>query len=180
MHIAITVWAIIASWYWWSRENFHKYHTTILYKSLLNLLYIFLTIGYPLWRIQPDLGFSFPMTSLLYTFIIFPCTTILYLARYPESIKGQILHNIKWMSIYIGVEWIGMLLTRIKYHHGWNFGWSILFVVVMFPMLRLHHKSPLFAYLLSIIIVVLILYGFKVPWNVPFEERLSYGGAITL
>lgn len=171
MHIAITIWAIIASWRRWDQEHFHKCHTTILYMSLLNLLYAFLTSGYTLWEIQPDLGLPSPIVSMLYTFIIFPCTVILYLSRYPKSVKSQVIHNIKWITIYMGVEWLGSLFSRIIYDHGWDLGWSFLFVLIMFPMLRLHYKKPLLAYLLSIIFIAFILYKFEVPWKIPMEER---------
>lgn len=173
MHIAITIWAVAASWRWWSWKYFYKYHATILYMSLLNLLYLFFTVGYPLWKIQPDFGLSFPATSMMYTFIIFPCTAMLFLVRYPAYFKSQVLHNAKWMIIYFGVEWVGSIINRISYGHGWNLGWSLLFVIMMFPMLRLHYKRPILAYLLSIIIILLILYKFDIPWTVPLEERLS-------
>lgn len=178
MHLAITIWAIASSWRWWSCDHFQKYHTTILYMSLLNLLYLFLTIGFPLWRIQPDFGLPFPITSMMYTFIIFPCTVMLFLSRYPASLKRQVLHHIKWIMIYFGVEWVGSFTNRITYDHDWNLGWSFLFVVMMFPMLRLHHKRPLLTYLLSMAIVILILYVFKVPWDIPLENRLCSGSAI--
>jgi len=139
--------------------------------SLLNLLYIFLTSGYILWKIQPDLGLPFPIVSMLYTFIIFPCTVILYLSRYPKSVKGQILHNIKWIMIYIVIECLGSLFGRIIYDHSWHLGWSLLFVLTMFPMLRLHYKKPLLAYFLSILFIAFILYKFEVPWKVPMKDR---------
>lgn len=172
MHLAITIWAIIASWRAWNLEHFHKFHATILYKSTMNLLYIFITMGYPLWRIQPDLGLPFIIISLLYTFIIFPCTVILFLSNYPKSAKSQILHNLKWITIYIVVEWIGSLSGRITYEHGWNLGWSLLFVIIMFPMLGLHHKRPILTYFLSIIIVTLMIYFFNIPWKLSLEDRL--------
>ncbi len=172
MHVAFTVWAIIASWRWWSWENFHKFHATILYKSAMNLLYLFFTAGYPLWRVHPDLGLPFSIIDMLYTFIIFPCTVILYLSRYPATLKKKIYHNVKWIAIYFGLEWIGSIFDRITYDHGWNLWWSLVFVIIMFPMLRLHYKRPLLAYLLTILYIVLIFYYFQVPWAFSVEDRL--------
>lgn len=180
MHIAIALWSVLASWRSWNWNNFHEFHTTILYMSLTNLFYLFLTVGYPLWIIQPDAGLPLSLTNSLYTFIIFPCTVILYLSRYPKSAKWQIFHNIKWIIIYIGVEWIGSIFDRISYDHEWNLAWSFLFVIVMFPMLRLHYKKPIMAYLLSIVIIIVILYYFQVPWNVPIDDQLSTRSAMPL
>lgn len=172
MHIAITIWAITASWRTWNWERFHKFHATILYISVMNLLYILFTMGYPLWRMEPELGFPFLVIDMLYTFIIFPCTAILFLSHYPKSVKGQVYHYLKWILIYIIVEWIGSLFTRITYDNEWNLWWSLLFLVMMFPMFRLHYKKPLLAYLLTLIITTVILYHFKVPWNIPVEGYL--------
>lgn len=172
MHLAIAIWAIIASWRTWSWEHFHRFHATILYKSATNLLYIFFTMGYPLWRMQADLGLSYSIIAMLYTVIIFPCTVILFLAHYPISFKRQIYHNLKWIAIYFVAEWIGGLLNLIRYEHGWNLWWSLLFLFIMFPMLRLHYKKPFYAYLLTVIYIIVIFYYFEVPWEVPVEDRL--------
>lgn len=172
MHIAITLWAIAASWRAWSWERFHTFHATLLYIAAMNVLYLFFTAGYPLWKMQPDLGLPSSIVDMLYTFIIFPCTAILFLAHYPESLKAQTYHILKWTIIYISVEWVGDLFGRITYHHGWNLGWSLLFVIMMFLMFRLHYKRPLLAYLLTFILIVLILCYFKVPLEIPMEEPL--------
>ncbi|WP_390355698.1 CBO0543 family protein [Virgibacillus halophilus] len=172
MHIAITIWAVVASWKFWNWERFYRYHTTMLYIATMNLLYLFFTAGYHLWKMESDIGLPVPIINMLYTFIVFPCTTILFLSRYPEYLKGQIYHNLKWIFIYIGAEWVGSLFNLITYEHGWNLGWSLLFVIMMFLMFRLHYKRPLFAYLLTFVFTVLIIYYFKIPWNIPVEDRL--------
>lgn len=165
MHIAITVWAILAAWHWGDWKNLNQYHATMLYMPFMNLFYLFLTSTYPLWRLQPDLGLPFTIVVALYSFIVFPCTVLIYLSHYPDPPKKQILHIIKWVVIYIGVEWVGNMLTRITYGHDWHLGWSFLFVLVMFPMLRLHYKKPILAYLVSFFVIVLLLYLFDIPWR---------------
>lgn len=167
MHILITVWAILAAWRWGNWRKFSQYHATMLYMSLMNLFYLFLTGTYLLWRMQPEFGLPFTLMVALYTFIVFPCTVLLYLSHYPETLGRQILHIIKWIVIYIGVEWLGSLFSRISYGNGWHLGWSFIFVLIMFPMLRLHNQKPILAYLLSIAIIVLLLYVFDVPWKEP-------------
>lgn len=172
MHVAITIWAVIASSRVWNWERFYKYQATILYMSAMNLLYLFFTMGYHLWRLQPDLGMPISIVNMLYTFIVFPCTVVLFLSQYPKSFKNKVFHVLKWIIIYISVEWIGSLMNRITYEHGWHLGWSLLFLIMMFPMIRLHHKKPVLAYLLTFIFIALILCYFKVPWKISVEDHL--------
>lgn len=172
MHIAITIWAVIASWRAWNWERFYKFHATILYISAMNLVYLFFTTDYHLWRMLPDLGLPPSIIYMLYTFIVFPCSAILFLSHYPKPFKSQIYHILKWIIIYIGAEWIGSLFNRITYGHGWNLWWSFLFLFLMFPMFRLHYKRPLLTYLLTLVFIALIFYFFKVPWKLSMEDRL--------
>src|SRR5699024_1080922 len=114
-----------------------------------------LTSTYPLWRMQPEFGLSFIIFFTLYIFIVYPCTVLLFLTNYPNTPMKRIFHIIKWAMIYFGVEWIGSMLGRITYENAWNLGWSFLFILTMFPMLRLHYKKPGVAYLVSAFIIVL-------------------------
>ncbi|GGK08337.1 hypothetical protein GCM10007063_33420 [Lentibacillus kapialis] len=165
MHIGITVWVILASWRWGDWKNFNRYHSTMLYMSAMNLFYLFLTSKYPLWRMHPDLGLPFTLVTALYTFIIFPFTVLLYLSHFPDSPEKQILYTLKWIVIYIGVEWVGGLFSRITYDNGWHLGWSLIFVLTMFPMLRLHYKKPILTYMVSIFVIAFLVYLFDVPWQ---------------
>lgn len=165
MHITIVIWAVLASWRTWSWERFYRYQATFLYIAAVNLLYLFFTVDYHLWEMQSDFGLSATMINMLYTFIVFPCSAILFLSHYPKHFKEQILHILKWIIIYIGVEWIGGLFNFITYDHGWNLGWSFPFLIMMFSLFRLHYKRPLLAYLLTFIFTALIIYYFKIPWN---------------
>ena len=49
------------------------------------------------------------------------------------------------------------------YSHGWTYTWSIVFASLMIPMLVLHYKRPLWAYILSVPITVFLLLWFEVP-----------------
>ncbi|UOQ93928.1 hypothetical protein MUO14_02800 [Halobacillus shinanisalinarum] len=164
MHILIVVWAILAAWRWADWSRFHDFHATIIYMSAMDLLYFLLTVDYHLWTVQSNLGFPQTVVALFYTFIVFPCTVILFLSNYPHKLGKQVLHIGKWVIIYIGIEWIGYLNGSIYYEHGWSLGWSFLFVIIMFPMLRLHYKQPILAYLASVIIISFLISSFDVPW----------------
>ena len=52
---------------------------TMMYFALGNLLYNFLTASYFLWRLDADFFSNHTLTEMLYTFIVFPGTALLYL-----------------------------------------------------------------------------------------------------
>jgi hypothetical protein len=163
MHLIITIWIIVAVWYFGERKQFPKTHATMLYMSGMNLLYLVLTAEYPLWRIQPEFGIPNALIVILYSFVIFPATIFLFLSRFPQTRIQKILHICKWIFIYFIVEWIGSLFGRITYQHGWHLGWSFLFLLVMFPMLVFHSRKPIWAYAVSLVVIAVLMHLFNVP-----------------
>jgi hypothetical protein len=150
MHILISLLTVYAVWRKVVWMNWKDYHTTMLYIYVGNLLYQFFTVNHYLWRINPDYFTNYVYTEMLYTFVIFPGTVLLFLASYPRKLHLKALHYLKWIAIYVGIEWIiGVEMGYISYQYGWNLAWSAIFDCTMFPMLRLHHKSPIMAYVLS-------------------------------
>ncbi len=167
MVVAISVWRR-GDWKGWL-----KYHSTILYFVLGNVMYLYLTASYDLWAFEGDFLSNYIFTEMLYIFIVFPGTTILYLSRMPEEKKGRLVHIIKWVLLYAAVESVYTYITNsIQYDNGWSLSWSILFDCVMFPMLLLHHKRPLLAYALSLPIALFLIWYFEVPVHLPIEQRM--------
>lgn len=167
MHLVIAIWAVLTVWIKKDYRSWEKYHATMLYMPCMNLLYLFLAREKYLWVVHSAIGFSQATVALIYTFIIFPATVLLFLKNFPSTPFSAVLHICKWVAIYAAIEWAGGLFGQITYQGGWNLGWSILFLFVMFPMLRLHEKRPLLAYGLSILIIIFLLHRFHVPWNAP-------------
>ncbi|WP_246942063.1 CBO0543 family protein [Bacillus pinisoli] len=173
MHIAIAFFIIFAVWKWGDWRNWQKYHTVMLYFAVGNLTYNFLTASYFLWRLDSDLITNHTLTEMLYTFITFPGSALLFICNYPEN-KGRgkvLLHYVYWILIYGVIEWIMTKTGYIKYQYGWSLAWSIGFDTFMFPMLRLFYKRPLIAYLLSVPIGIFFIWYFKVPVHIPVEKR---------
>ncbi|MBM7661313.1 hypothetical protein JOC85_002085 [Bacillus mesophilus] len=173
MHIVIGLFVIFAVWKWGDWRNWQKYHTVMLYFAVGNLTYNFLTAGWFLWRLDADFMPNHTTTELLYTFIIFPGTALLFISNFPEyggKVK-KFLHYFYWIGIYSVVEWAMTKTGYIEYQYGWTLGWSIGFDTFMFPMLRLFYKRPLIAYLISIPIGIFFLWYFKVPFHIPVEDR---------
>jgi hypothetical protein len=145
-------------------KKFSDYHPTILYMVAGNLLYLFFSKNYLLWGFVSEYPGYQAATELLYAFIVFPATVLLYLNGYPQhSNWKKIVYILWWVTIYGTGEWLLYQFGGISYDHKWNCAWSIAFDFLMFPMLLLHNKKPLVAYGVSIIIIEILLYWFDVP-----------------
>ncbi|WP_246050129.1 CBO0543 family protein [Aquibacillus sediminis] len=85
MHVGITILIIIAVWRKGDWRNWEKYHTVMLYFALGNLTYNFLTASYFLWRMDADFISNHTLTEMLYTFIVFPGTALLFIGNFPTG-----------------------------------------------------------------------------------------------
>lgn len=174
MHILITLIVILAIFIRGDFRHWKEFHSTMLYIAVGNLMYNFLAANYLLWRFNPDIMSNHTLTEVVYTCVVFPGTALMFLSTFPKTSKRITFHYITWIGLYVGFEIMFLFLNKIYYQYGWNLGWSALFDCIMFPMLRLHSKKPLLAYLLSIPIAVFFIIYFDVPIHIPIEERLNY------
>ena len=172
MHVVMAVIVIIAVWWRGYYKDWKKYHTTMLYYALGNLTYNFLCANYILWRFNPDFISNHTLTEMIYTFIVFPGTILMFLGNYPKTFYKQVLHNLWWITVYVLVEVVYLITDKIYYQYGWHLWWSAILVAVMFPMFRLHHTRPLLTYILSVPITLFLLWYFNVPVHIPMEERV--------
>lgn len=155
-----------------SWKSFYKYHTTILYVSLLNLLYNYICANYYLWEWQSDLFMNHQMVGYFLSFLFLPSIVILFLHFYPYNQEGQIRYLFIWMLGHWVWEFTyAHIFHKLTYYYGWSIWWSGLFYLVMFPMILLHSKRPMIAYALSIAIVIMLINIFNVPIMTPVELR---------
>lgn len=171
MHLILAAITILSSWKWGDWRNWKKYHETMMYFALGNVLYNFLCANHFLWKLKPDFFPNHSITEIVYTFITFPATALLFLTNYPTGLKNIIKHYITWILIYVGIEYFFYLTGRIVYQHEWNLGWSALFDMTLFPMLRLFYKRTLLAYGISVLMCIGWVWLFDVPVDVPIELR---------
>ncbi|MCR2805839.1 hypothetical protein NQZ67_18310 [Paenibacillus sp. SCIV0701] len=69
----------------------------------------------------------------------------------------------KWFVIFTAGEWIYLRTDHMTHDLGWTLAWSMLFYVMMFGMILLHHKKPLWAYLISAGFIAFLMLVFQVP-----------------
>lgn len=171
MHVGLTLFVIFAVWRWGDWRNWQKYHTVMLYFALGNLAYNFLTANHFLWRLEADFISNHTLTEMLYTFVVFPGTALLFICNYPDTKRKVWMHYLYWIIIYVGIEWVMTTTGHIKYQFGWGLVWSAAFDCLMFPMLRLYYRKPLLSYIISVPLALFFILYFDIPVHLPVEER---------
>ena len=156
--------SIFLCWSYGDWKNWKLYYPTILYLLIGSLTCDVLVYQKPLWSYTINFlnGIS---ADFLVAVFIYPCTVILFLTHYPKPIKKQVTYLLLWVFIYSSVEYIASITGGFVYFNGWTIGWSILFNIIMFPLLVLHYKRPLWAWPISMALAFIVLYFFKIPFE---------------
>ncbi|WP_066309067.1 CBO0543 family protein [Bacillus sp. FJAT-29814] len=169
MHILFNALFLAAGVKWGAWRRWREFYPTILYFISVDLLKNYLLYNHLMWTYQEtffakSLLQNHTFINLMIMAIVYPSTVLIYLGRFPDERWKQILWLALWIFVYWIVEFINLkFLNLINHHHGWNMGWSLLFLMVMFPMLRIHHKNPLLAWFLSVIFILFLWNVFDVP-----------------
>lgn len=151
-------------------KNYKKYYPTILFVIIGDLLYNLFTYHVPMWSYNPD--FICPNHTIVNLWVmmtVYPATVLIYLPHFPEKKGKQILYILLWVLLYGVIELAGYyIFDAIDHFNGWDMWWSLLFDVILFTMLPIHHKRPLLAWVLSFIVIMSLLTIFNVnvlEWN---------------
>jgi len=162
--IAVTLILAFAAWKWSDYQNWRLYYPTMLFFIAGNFSYTLLTYNYPLWELESPL-LKTTGSDFLIALIDFPATVLIFLPRYPKGRIKQVLYILLWVLIYTLIEIVSYALGFISYHNGWNIWWSVLFNLILFPLLRLHHEKPPLAWLASMVLAFLFFAHFKLPFS---------------
>ncbi|MDR6121146.1 hypothetical protein QFZ87_000743 [Bacillus sp. SLBN-46] len=166
MHITLTAILLLAAIRKGDWRHWRKYHHTILYIVICNLLYNFLCRDHLLWKQNPDLlPESHAIVDLIYTFIALPAVTLIYLTHYPFKTSNgkQVQYMLWWILGSLVVEYPYYKMGRLLLQHGYHFWMEPIFYTAMYTMLRLHFTRPLLTYGISTIVIVLLLQYFHIP-----------------
>lgn len=160
---------ILGAWQWGDWKNWKVYYSTILFFILASFYYISIYHNYPLWRYEPlpplnHILSNSTLIAVAITFIVFPCTTLIYLGNYPDG-KKQYFYLVFWITLYTLIELVMFLLHGITYHHDWNLAWSIVFNIALFSSIRLHFLRPWFGWVTGIVFALFFAFVFGFPIN---------------
>ncbi|EAR66892.1 hypothetical protein B14911_27835 [Bacillus sp. NRRL B-14911] len=167
MNITLSIILAVCAGYLKAWKNWRVFHPTMLYTSVLVLLYNFICKDHLLWKHR-----SIPLEShfageLFHAFAILPTITVLYLTFYPEK-HGRLRYIILWSVLSFAAEFPFAATGMIVFENGYQYWMELLFYPVMYIMIRLHHIRPLVSYGLSAVIILLMVWLFKVPVQLAF------------
>lgn len=166
MHLLLSITLILVCYFRKDWKKIHTYHLTVMYIIICDLLYNLLCHRKPLWRYTPDIFQHYPIiVDILHSFVNLPVLALFYLANYPFEGNNviQSKYIIKWIICSFLVELVFLYFKRIELINGYEVWMEIPFYSTMFVMLRLHHKRPFLSYFLSVLIVIFLLFVFKIP-----------------
>lgn len=145
---------ISRKWHKW-RDSFIPF----LFFVLFNLYYNFLghSTGRWLWELRKPIVNEF-LSETVYSFIIFPCWTILFLSFYPTHRRSW--YYGKWIITSVLIEFFAKEMGYFHYTNGWNIGWTFFFYLTMYPVLRLAQVRQGQAIVASFILIIFYLWVF--------------------
>lgn len=155
--------SVAVAWKWGDWKNWKNYYPTIAFWIIGNYLYDTLTCDKPLWLYYAP-GLNNTIIDLFWKFIIYPCTALIFLYRYPKSgIMPALKYFAFWILVFSLLEWILLVTGHFLYYNNWNLWWSIAFNSMMFPVLRLHQTHTSWAWATSIVVGIAIIIVFQIP-----------------
>ena len=104
--------------------------------------------------------------AIMEMIIKYPSTIFLYLGHFPKNRNKQVAYIGLWVLIYTTEEWTKLMQGSMIHEHGWSMGWSILFNIVMFTLLAVHHRRPLLAWVLSVLFIFFLFRVHDVPTTI--------------
>jgi hypothetical protein len=166
MHVVLTASLLLAASLKGNWREWEKYHLTIFYVIVCNLLYNHLAQNKMLWEYYPDFyPKSHIIVDILYSFVNLPAITLLFLTFYPytASLLMKIKYILLWSAVSITIEYPFYKFGRLLLQNGYEYWMDSLFYIVMYNMIRLHFSRPFLTYGLSAIITAAMLWLFKIP-----------------
>lgn len=143
----------------WNRWK--EFYPTIQFFIICNLVYNFLFYQHTLWKYKsvtlPWLNHT--LIELVFTFFIIPIALLIYLQHFPSG-KKRYLYIGAWITYFTFMEFICKRMGLFVYDNGWHIGWSALFNLIAFIILRLHYKNYLTAFFVSAIFMIILLFVF--------------------
>ena len=145
-------------------RNWKIYYPTILFFILSSLACNLFTYNHPLWLYQSVI-IDRTFTDLFISVTIYPCTVMMFIPHLP----GKITKMIFYISFYVAIctigEFIAVKIGYFNYYNGWTIWHSLIFNCLMFPILILHYRKPLYAWMIALISPHILFFLMKIPYS---------------
>ncbi|MDF2570669.1 MAG: hypothetical protein K0R55_2273 [Sporomusa sp.] len=145
-------------------KNWQKYYPTILFIMVINLVASYLTYHHTLWNYDRDILVKTHTTvEFINALVLLPAVAFTFLSKFPVSTKFyQYGYIALWVLIFSSLELIDhYVVGGISYENGWTWPSSFIFDIAMFSILRLHHLKPIWAWIASALMTVIIFILFN-------------------
>jgi hypothetical protein len=147
---------------WGDWKNRINYYPTMLFFGMGDLIYNVVFQDKPLWKFASNI-LSPSINELFVIFTIFFGTTLLYLSNFPKKLYHQVIYTILWISLYMVIEIFTTSIGMQKNYNGWNIWWSLFHNTIQFPLLIIHHKNPILAWIIAFLYLGFTMNIFGIP-----------------
>lgn len=160
MYLAIAVAVhLILAYFLIDWKRWRDFYPTIQFYIISNLLYNFIFFNHTLWAYKPRSPWlNHTFIDLTFSLILMPIILMIYLKHIPKVFKNALFYILAWVISFTIVEFFFQRGGLFIYKNGWGIINSAIFNVIMFSILGVHYKRPLFGILLSIPIIAILLY----------------------
>ena len=163
-HILLAVVSIVICYKLGDWKNWRKYYSTILFFILSSVVCVALTYNHPLWLYQSSI-INHTFTDLFISITVYPCTIMMFIPHLPIKTAKIILHISIYVAVYTIPEFIAVKLGYFAYYNGWSIWCTLIFNCIMFPIIILHYKNPIYAWLLALISPHILFFIMKIPYS---------------
>jgi len=146
-------------------RNWRKYYSTILFFILGSLTCALLTYNHPLW-VYKGVVINRTFTDLFFLITVYPCTMMMFIPHLPSKKTKIIFHISIYVAVFTILEFIAVKLGYFTYYNGWNIWYTLIFNYIMFPILMIHYKKPMYAWIIALIIPHILFFILKIPYSV--------------
>lgn len=159
--------SVFLCWKWGDWKSWKGYYPTVLFLIMGNLAYMILFKSKPLWANGAFLA-KYPALDISTIVVLYFCTVILYLTFYPRfnSNLKRAAYILLWVFIYSAMEYLSYITGHFMYYNGWGILHSVVFNIIMFPLLLLHYKKPILAWVTASAFAYLMMFLFQIPFEV--------------
>jgi hypothetical protein len=139
-------------------KRWKEYYPTVQFFIICNLLYNFIFYNHTLWAYKAVTveWLNHTLIELTFTFFVIPVVFMIYLRYFPDK-KRKFLYVSAWIAYFTILEYLFYQKGLFIYENSWSVGWSFIFNVIMFVVIRIHYKNNLLGLLISLLIIGILL-----------------------
>lgn len=145
-------------------RNWQNYYSTILFFILSSVACTLLTYNHTLWLYQAAI-INHTFTDLFIAITVYPATVMLFLPHLPRKTTKLIAYIFMFVAIYTIGEYFAVKFGYFTYHNGWSILSSFIFNCLMFPILILHYKRPIYAWIIVLVSPHILFFIMNIPYN---------------